>query len=383
MNVNNTNKWHINSLLETEIRNYVRNLIHEAMEAGFSAQELKNTLMNDLQGVKDRSTYMDKVGHFLKDGYYYCVKMLGEPIGKGSSRAVFQIDDTRVLKLAINMKGVAQNKAEVMVYNQAPDKTFMPIIYNDSDMESYFYVISEYVLPAEEEDFKKVVGIPFYRLESLISNKKLESAMKSYEDMPKVHDLLQYLITMSNMGVEIFDWTTISNWGLAKRNGKPAIVTLDNGFTQNVVNHFYEYLNSDFTSSDVSDTFGNMMGIDDEYRQNKQRELENKQRELENKQRELEKKFSKILPKDTIARDVVDWAISNRDKYYQEIIEEFVESNFEDYSVTYELIDDYIHEKYPNFDWEGDIDLPQYAEDSVAEYIKKMYSNVNDNFKTK
>ena len=376
MNVNNTNKWHINSLLETEIRNYVRNLIHEAMEAGFSAQELKNTLMNDLQGVKDRSTYMDKVGHFLKDGYYYCVKMLGEPIGKGSSRAVFQIDDTRVLKLAINMKGVAQNKAEVMVYNQAPDKTFMPIIYNDSDMESYFYVISEYVLPAEEEDFKKVVGIPFYRLESLISNKKLESAMKSYEDMPKVHDLLQYLITMSNMGVEIFDWTTISNWGLAKRNGKPAIVTLDNGFTQNVVNHFYEYLNSDFTSSDVSDTFGNMMGIDDEYRQNKQRELENKQRELE-------KKFSKILPKDTIARDVVDWAISNRDKYYQEIIEEFVESNFEDYSVTYELIDDYIHEKYPNFDWEGDIDLPQYAEDSVAEYIKKMYSNVNDNFKTK
>ena len=383
MNVNNTNKWHINSLLETEIRNYVRNLIHEAMEAGFSAQELKNTLMNDLQGVKDRSTYMDKVGHFLKDGYYYCVKMLGEPIGKGSSRAVFQIDDTRVLKLAINMKGVAQNKAEVMVYNQAPDKTFMPIIYNDSDMESYFYVISEYVLPAEEEDFKKVVGIPFYRLESLISNKKLESAMKSYEDMPKVHDLLQYLITMSNMGVEIFDWTTISNWGLAKRNGKPAIVTLDNGFTQNVVNHFYEYLNSDFTSSDVSDTFGNMMGIDDEYRQNKQRELEKEQQELENKQRELEKKFSKILPKDTIARDVVDWAISNRDKYYQEIIEEFVESNFEDYSVTYELIVDYIHEKYPNFDWEGDIDLPQYAEDSVAEYIKKMYSNVNDNFKTK
>lgn len=383
MNVNNTNKWHINSLLETEIRNYVRNLIHEAMEAGFSAQELKNTLMNDLQGVKDRSTYMDKVEHFLKDGYYYCVKMLGEPIGKGSSRAVFQIDDTRVLKLAINMKGVAQNKAEVMVYNQAPDKTFMPIIYNDSDMESYFYVISEYVLPAEEEDFKKVVGIPFYRLESLISNKKLESAMKSYEDMPKVHDLLQYLITMSNMGVEIFDWTTISNWGLAKRNGKPAIVTLDNGFTQNVVTHFYEYLNSDFTSSDVSDTFGNMMGIDDEYRQNKQRELEKEQQELENKQRELEKKFSKILPKDTIARDVVDWAISNRDKYYQEIIEEFVESNFEDYSVTYELIDDYIHEKYPNFDWEGDIDLPQYAKDSVAEYIKKMYSNVNDNFKTK
>ena len=378
--MNNTNKWHINRLLETEIRNYVRNLIHEAMEAGFSVQDLKNTLMNDLQGVKDRSNYMEKVGHFLKGGFKYCVKMLGEPISKGSARAVFQIDDTRVLKLAYNMKGVAQNKAEVTVYQQATDKKYMPIVYNDSDMENYFYVISEYVLPAEEEDFKKVVGIPFYRLESLISNNKLESAMKSYEDMPKVHDLLQYLITMSNMGVEIFDWTTISNWGLTKRNGKSTIVTLDNGFTRDVVNHFYEYFNSDFTTSAISDTFGNMMGIDDEYRQNKQRELEKQQQELENKQRELVKKFSKILPKDTIARDVVNWAISNRDKYYQEIIEEFVESNFEYNSVPYELISDYIHEKYPNFDWEGDIHLPKYAEDSVAEYIKKMYSNVNDNF---
>lgn len=87
--MNKVNKWHVDNILETNIRNYVRNLIHEAMESGFSVQELKNALTNDLQGVKDRSTYMEKVGHFLKDGYYYCVKMLGEPISKGSSRAVF------------------------------------------------------------------------------------------------------------------------------------------------------------------------------------------------------------------------------------------------------------------------------------------------------
>ena len=159
--MNDTNKWNINSLLEAEIRNYVRNLIHEAMEAGFSVQDLKNAITTDLQGVKDHSTYMEKVGHFLKGGYYYCVKMLGESISKGSARAVFQIDDTRVLKLAYNMRGVAQNKAEVMVYQQVPDKKFMPIVYNDSDMENYFYVISEYVLTAEYEDFEKVLGVKF------------------------------------------------------------------------------------------------------------------------------------------------------------------------------------------------------------------------------
>lgn len=361
--MNKVNKWHVDNILETNIRNYVRNLIHEAMESGFSVQELKNALTNDLQGVKDRSTYMEKVGHFLKDGYYYCVKMLGEPISKGSSRAVFQIDDTRVLKLAFNMKGVAQNKAEVTVYQQAPDKKFMPIVYNDSDMENYFYVISEYVLTAEYEDFKKVVGIPFYSLESFISNNMLEYAMKRHEDTPKVHELLQYLITMSNMGVNIFDWTVISNWGLAKRNGKMIMVTLDNGFTQNVANNFYGN-NATFKGSD---SIGGMMGYEEGYGKNKEEQLE--------------KKFSKILPKDTIGQDVIEWAKSHNEDHYKVMIEAIRKSNYQNRYLICKLLYRYVNEKYPGFEL-GDDDyedlFPQYAIDSVAKYIKKLYSDVNN-----
>lgn len=360
--MNEVNKWCVDGVLETKIRNYVRNLIHEAMEAGFSVQELKNALSDDLQGVRGRSNYKEKVGHFLKGGYYYCVKMLGEPISKGSARAVFQIDDTRVLKLAYNMRGVAQNKAEVTVYQQAPDKKFMPIVYNDSDMENYFYVISEYVLTAEYEDFKKVVGIPFYLLESFISNNKLESAMKSYEDMPEVHELLQYLITMSNMGVDIFDWTVISNWGLAKRNGREAIVTLDNGFTQNVANNFYGN-NATFKGSD---SIGGMMGYEEGYGKNKEQQLE--------------KKFSKILPKDTIGQDVIEWAKSHNEDHYKAMIEAIHKSNCQNRYLICKLLYRYVNEKYPGFEW-GDDDyedlFPQYAIDSVAEWIKKLYSNVN------
>lgn len=361
--MNKVNKWHVDNILETNIRNYVRNLIHEAMESGFSVQELKNALTNDLQGVKDRSTYMEKVGHFLKDGYYYCVKMLGEPISKGSSRAVFQIDDTRVLKLAFNMKGVAQNKAEVTVYQQAPDKKFMPIVYNDSDMENYFYVISEYVLTAEYEDFKKVVGIPFYSLESFISDNMLEYAMKRYEDAPKVHELLQYLITMSNMGVNIFDWTVISNWGLAKRNGKMIMVTLDNGFTQNVANNFYGN-NATFKGSD---SIGGMMGYEEGYGKNKEEQLE--------------KKFSKILPKDTIGQDVIEWAKSHNEDHYKVMIEAIRKTNYQNRYLICKLLYIYVNEKYPGFEL-GDDDyedlFPQYAIDSVAKYIKKLYSDVNN-----
>ena len=181
--MNEVNKWYVDGVLESNIRNYVRNLIREAMEAGFSVQDLNNALTNDIQGVKDSSDYKDKINYFFENGYKYCVKMLGEPIGKGSARFVFQIDDTRVLKLATNMKGVAQNKSEVMVYQQAPNKTFMPIVYNDSDMENYFYVISEYVLPAEEKDFETVLGVPFYTLVEIFSNYYRGDEIKKYEEL--------------------------------------------------------------------------------------------------------------------------------------------------------------------------------------------------------
>ena len=361
--MNEVNKWYVDSVLENDIRNYVRNLIHEAMEAGFSVQDLKNALTNDLQGVKDRSEYKYKIRYFLKGGYYYCVKMLGEPIGKGSSRAVFQIDDTRVLKLAINMKGVAQNKAEVMVYNQAPDKTFMPIIYNDSDMESYFYVISEYVLPADKEDFYNVIDFPFYRLSSAISHNNIESLMEEYEEQPKAYELLKYLLTMSNMGVDIYDWTTISNWGLTKRNGREVIVTLDNGFTTDVANNFYGN-NATFKGSD---SIGGMMGYEEGYGKNKEQQLE--------------KKFSKILPKDTIGQDVVEWVESHNENHYKAMIEAIRKSNCHNRYLICKLLYIYVNENHPEFELgDGDYEdlFPQYAIDSVAEYIKKMYSKVNN-----
>lgn len=359
--MNGVNKWRVNHVLESNIRNYVRNLIHEAMEAGFSVQDLKNELTNDLQGVKDQAEYRVKINHFLKGGYDYCVKMLGEPIGNGSSRAVFQIDDTRVLKLATNIKGVAQNKAEVTAYHQSTIKTFMPIIYNDSDMENYFYVISEYVLPANEEDFKNLLGVPFYIfkniiLDSMVIDNEIEHAMEKYKDLPTVYTLLQYILTMYKSGVNINDWVNISNWGLTMRNGKPTMVTLDNGYTRNVAKLFYHNKNV-FNGED--DTIGVMMGYDDNY------------------YHQLEKKFSEILPKDTLGKDIIIFAYHYSNNYYKHMIEDIYKSNFQDKDMISDLIYDYIDIKYPNFDWKDNKTLPKYAYESIAEWIKKLYSNIN------
>lgn len=357
--MNEVNKWYVDGVLESNIRNYVRNLIREAMEAGFSVQDLNNALTNDMQGVKDSSDYKDKINYFFENGYKYCVKMLGEPIGKGSARFVFQIDDTRVLKLATNMKGIAQNKAEVTVYQQAPNKTFMPIVYNDSDMENYFYIISEYVLPAEEKDFETVLGVPFYTLVEIFSNYYRGDEIKKYEEyLPKIRRLLQYFTEMSKIGVNTHDWFNLENWGLTKRHGKAIMVTLDNGLTNNVANNFYR----NKSVFDGDNEFLDMMGYENSYRQDREQQID--------------KRFSKVLPKDTVGRDVVIWANSHSTDYYKSVIEEIIQSNFQNKDAIGELIYDYIDETDPEFDWSDDT-LPQYAYDSVADYIKKMYSNVN------
>lgn len=358
--MNEVNKWYVDGVLESNIRNYVRNLIREAMESGFSVQDLNNALTNDIQGVKDSSDYKDKINYFFENGYKYCVKMLGEPIGKGSARFVFQIDDTRVLKLATNMKGVAQNKSEVMIYQQAPNKTFMPIVYNDSDMENYFYVISEYVLPAEEKDFEMVLGVPFYTLVEIFSNYYRGDEIEKYEEyLPKIRHLLQYFTEMSKIGVNTHDWFNLENWGLTKRNGKTIMVTLDNGLTNNVANNFYR----NKSVFDGDNEFLDMMGYENNYRQDREQQID--------------KRFSKVLPKETVGRDVVEWAEAHSSGYYKTVIEEIIQSNFQKKEAIGELIYDYIDETDPEFEWGDDETLPEYAYDSVADYIKKMYSNIS------
>ena len=67
--------------------------LQEAALDSFSLQELSNI-----------SSFRGRV--------QYCRQMLGFPIGNGSSRITFQIDDEKVLKLAKNEKGIAQNETE-------------------------------------------------------------------------------------------------------------------------------------------------------------------------------------------------------------------------------------------------------------------------------
>lgn len=184
----------------------------------------------------------------FRGGFNYCTQHLGKHIGKGSSRATFQIDDEKVLKLAWNNKGLAQNIEEVQTYNAS----IFPKVY-DYD-ENGKWIISEFVLPAKSEDFKHCFGMSFQQFASFILACANYRFGKSYWGAMSEDEWLSYLESNKNLsefdeyigdhGSQSFtpagDMTRLCNYGLTQRNGEACIVLLDSGLSEEVWNTYYK-----------------------------------------------------------------------------------------------------------------------------------------------
>lgn len=94
-----------------------------------------------------------------KERIEYCYRHLGDPIGKGSSRIVFEIDDHTVLKLS-TLINTEQNEREVDVTRELNGNLLLPKIYG-YDKYNYNWIWSEKVIPATNEDFIKIMGVPY------------------------------------------------------------------------------------------------------------------------------------------------------------------------------------------------------------------------------
>jgi len=183
----------------------------------------------------------------------YCKKMLGEPIGVGSSRIVFQIDDETCLKLAKNNAGIAQNKEEINVGLNS-GLTCVPKIFNGSDVKNGIWVISEYVLPAEKGDFRKVFGIKFddvcafcLHLQGTNNNFLSDFHKKCVKDIFDDYSwcvngtklLKEIAFLYDNYNSLVNDLANINNWGLCRRNRKTYMVMLDAGCSVDIFKKYY------------------------------------------------------------------------------------------------------------------------------------------------
>lgn len=193
----------------------------------------------NLDKFKEINSYAGKIK--------YAKQYLGKPLGAGSSRIVFKVDDTKVLKLAKNKKGLAQNSAETNWVNFSYDILAKIFDFDNEDL----WVEMELARKAKPSDFKRLLGFNIEDLVTYLTIKYHEHEGKKYpyhldpnaefivkklDDIDFINDLVEFMhYSESPVG----DLGRLSSWGVVNRNGKEVLVLVDYGLTEDIYKCYY------------------------------------------------------------------------------------------------------------------------------------------------
>lgn len=166
--------------------NYLLENIDEAAIRGFSLDILKKKMPEF-----ERLQYPEDIGIAIRK----LVVQYGLPfLGKGSSRAVYALSTGKVLKIAINQNGIAQNEAEVAVSRNPSLKYIGARVYDWDDF--YHWGVMEVAkIYDDSTQLKLDLGIPEvlsksygYNLEFAINDlRKIYEEDQSVESVIKIY----------------------------------------------------------------------------------------------------------------------------------------------------------------------------------------------------
>lgn len=167
----------------------------------------------------------------VKDMNEYAKRYL-EPIGKGSSRIVYVLSSKYALKIALDEKGVAQNKAELKVSSDVSTSQIIARVHKRGTQDAW--LISDLVRPVKSgEEFEKLSGEPWLDFAF-----DIEDAARG-KDKNNVSPFLRAIVTMMNKHkLGAGDVRKIEHWG---KTPDGRVVILDYGFDNDVyVAHYKE-----------------------------------------------------------------------------------------------------------------------------------------------
>lgn len=164
-----------------------------------------------------------------------------EPLGQGSSRIAFVLSGNRqkVLKIALNEKGLAQNKAELEVYTDPATADMAAKIY-DTD-ENNRWIIADIVRPLTNPmEFKKLTGSDWDQfvqdMMSSVSQAARRRNMKLRDDAPEFTKKVYRMAEKGGNKLRQGDLTVLDHWG---KTADGRVVILDYGFTIDVGEKYY------------------------------------------------------------------------------------------------------------------------------------------------
>lgn len=217
--------------------NGVTRYVHEVFDEELTEEYPTNFDINQFKVIR---SYAGK----LK----YASQFLGKPIGSGSSRTVYRVDQNKVLKLAKNQKGIEQNQAETNWNNDSYYGGILAKIF-DFDDETNLWVEMEIAFKPKKSDFKRLWNINFDDLFYYLNKYHEENrGRKSYfriddnvKNMMDENDDVQTLLSfMMDSDSPPGDLSRISSWGLVHRQDGDYLVLVDFGLSNDIYNNFYK-----------------------------------------------------------------------------------------------------------------------------------------------
>jgi hypothetical protein len=147
-----------------------------------------------------------------------------EMLGEGSSRVAYALSSNKVLKIALNKKGIDQNIAELDVFTNPLTK---PMISKIQDYDNdYRWLIADSVrIFNNESEFEKETGLAFQSFVEEVKNALVKS-------VPPESELAANTVkTIENSELMLGDVARIEHWG---KSADGRVVLLDYGFTKEV-----------------------------------------------------------------------------------------------------------------------------------------------------
>jgi hypothetical protein len=167
-------------------------------------------------------------------------------LATGSGRAVFKIDEQKVLKIAKNKKGLAQNSVEGEAFIQnfsIVAKTFDVGDYLDNGP---FWVEMELAKKVGKPRFKQLNGISVEDTERYLTKffgKARSWAGMGDEEAEAYHEnefIQEMMNLVGNYDMSTGDFGRTSTYGEVMRDGVPKIVLVDFGLTNQVWDDYYK-----------------------------------------------------------------------------------------------------------------------------------------------
>lgn len=143
----------------------------------------------------------------IRKGNYKC-------IGSGSGRRVFDLGNGYVVKVAKNMKGIAQNKAERHISLSDHSNIFAKTIHVSDDFR--------FLIMEKADRIRDFSGVRRYY------------NVKSNRELFQLQEIKSVCI---NHNLLLNDLYRTANWGMI--NNRPVII--DYGFTQSVRRNYYSF----------------------------------------------------------------------------------------------------------------------------------------------